>query len=74
MNSSYMKFMGVVDPITQTSVTIDLPDPQTYFSYRSYYGSVWSKYKRSIIYWGGVNNLLLVPAPAENSVTELVNI
>jgi hypothetical protein len=72
MNSLYMMFMDVVDPITQTSLTINLPDPQLLFSYRSYYGSVWSKYRSSIIYWGGVNNLSLVPAPAQNSVTEFV--
>ncbi|KAG0285309.1 hypothetical protein BGZ97_007856 [Linnemannia gamsii] len=35
----YRRFMDVVDPITQTFRTVDLPDPLKFFTYRSYYGN-----------------------------------
>jgi hypothetical protein len=68
----YRRFMDVVDPITQTFRTVDLPDPLKFFTYRSYYGSVWSKHRNSILYWGGENRDHLFPGYANNSVTELV--
>jgi hypothetical protein len=71
-DSPYMRFMDVVDPITQTFRVIGLPDTQKVYSYRSYYGSVWSKHRKSILYWGGANSIPLSPEPAKNSVTELV--
>jgi hypothetical protein len=68
----YMKTLDILDPVTQTIHSVDLPAPEQAFPVRWYYGAVWSKYRNSILFWGGKNENGSAPlSPARNVVTEL---
>jgi hypothetical protein len=66
-----MKTIDIFDPVSQTIHVDDLPDPTSVFPIRQNYANVWSKYKNSILYWGGNNKNPLGPGLVENSVAEL---
>ncbi|KAF9154784.1 Acyl-CoA-binding domain-containing protein 5 [Linnemannia schmuckeri] len=71
-NAPTMKTIDIFDPISQTIHVENLPDPTTVFPIRQNYANVWSKYKNSILYWGGNNKNPLGPGLVGNSVTELL--
>lgn len=56
-----VRIMDVVNPIKQTLRTVYLPDPEEFFPYRSFYGSVWSKHRNSILFWRGTNKHPPIP-------------
>jgi hypothetical protein len=72
LDAPAMKYMEIFDPITETLHTVDLPPPEKVFAIRWYAGNVWSRYRNSILYWGGNNRIQTSPpSPVENAVTEL---
>ncbi|KAG0272720.1 hypothetical protein BGZ95_011496 [Linnemannia exigua] len=69
---SPLKQLDIYDPVSQTIHSIGLLDPAKPFPVRLKYGSVWSKYRNSILYWGGRYNISDPPGDiAENVITEL---
>ncbi|KAF9899725.1 hypothetical protein EC991_008417 [Linnemannia zychae] len=66
----FLKFLSIYDPIYQCIKTDRLPEPTEAFPIRRYYGNVWSKYRKSIVYWGGANQSVLDPGVVQNGVTE----
>ncbi|KAK3833250.1 MAG: hypothetical protein J3R72DRAFT_231613 [Linnemannia gamsii] len=71
VNVPYLKLMDIFDPVTQSILTIDLPDPTQIFPARQYYGNVWSKHLNSIVYWGGWNTSHMGQEQTLNGVTTL---
>ncbi|KAG0377366.1 hypothetical protein BGX24_006255 [Mortierella sp. AD032] len=55
VNVPYLKLMDIYDPVTQSILTIDLPDPTQTFPARQYYGNVCSRHLNRIGYWEGWN-------------------
>ncbi|KAF8932934.1 hypothetical protein BGZ47_011098 [Haplosporangium gracile] len=67
-----MKTIDIFDPVSQTIHVENLPDPTMVFFMRQNYANIWSKYKNSVLYWGGNNKNPLGPGLVGNSVTELL--
>ncbi|KAG0306246.1 hypothetical protein BGZ97_000814 [Linnemannia gamsii] len=69
--SPLVKLLDIFDPVSQTIHTSNLPNREKTFPVPWYSGNVWSKYKNSIIYWGGLNDTEPDPRIVTNGVTEL---
>jgi hypothetical protein len=71
-NVTSMKKLDIFDPVDLSIIAENLPNPEETFPVRWHYGSVWSKVRNSVIYWGGKTMTDGVsPTYVENGVTEL---
>ncbi|KAG0377367.1 hypothetical protein BGX24_006256 [Mortierella sp. AD032] len=68
-------YMDIFDSVTQKILPVKMPEPEKALQARVSYGNVWSKYKNSIIYWGGEGTNGTgkhALDPSQNAVSELV--
>lgn len=63
--------LDVYNFAADTATKTYMPGSDTTLPARAYYGNVWSKYRKSILYFGGYN-YLNQPIVGGNIVTELV--
>ncbi|KAF8943218.1 hypothetical protein BGZ47_005684 [Haplosporangium gracile] len=67
MRDSLDVYNFAADSVTKTA----MPGPDKFLPARAYYSNVWSKYRKSILYFGGYN-ITNQPIVGGNVVTELV--
>jgi hypothetical protein len=73
-NASATTYMDIFDPVSQTILPVVMPEPDKALPARLSYGNVWSKYKESILYWGGEGTNGTGPHPlklSQNAVAQL---
>jgi hypothetical protein len=68
--SPWQQVLDIFDPVSQTIRVVHLPN-RDIFSVPWYSGNVWSKYKNSILYWGGLNGTTYHTGAVTSRITEL---
>ncbi|KAF9117860.1 hypothetical protein BGW39_001719 [Mortierella sp. 14UC] len=71
-NASATTYMDIFDPVSQTIHPVVMPPPDKALPARLSYGNIWSKYKNSILYWGGEGTNGAGPKPLDPSQTAVV--